>query len=99
MPLKSVYDKETGLSSASGNITQIGMILFVSNRPRWPRQVGPRHSVFPLAKVSAITPAITPATATRIELALTTLGDATQTGSFQLAKASKQGMITPAISC
>jgi hypothetical protein len=51
------------------------------------------HSaMFPLAKVSAIMPAIMPSTATRIALALATLGDAT-------AKVSNQGAIMPAISC
>ncbi len=50
--------------------------------------------MFPLAKVSAIMPE----TATRIVLALATLGDVTQIGSFLLARVSKQGVITPAIS-
>jgi hypothetical protein len=46
-------------------------------------------AVFTLTKVSAITPAIMPATATLIALALATLDDATQIGSFLLAKVSK----------
>ncbi len=38
--------------------------------------------MFPLAKVNVITPEISPVTATRIVLALATLGDATQIGLF-----------------
>jgi hypothetical protein len=38
--------------------------------------------MFPLPKVNAISPAIMPATATHIVLALATLGDATQIGLF-----------------
>ncbi len=45
-------------------------------------------AVFTLTKVSAITPAIMPATATLIVLALATLDDATQIGLFVLAKVS-----------
>ncbi len=52
----------------------------------------------PLAKVSRITPAIMLATATLIVLALATLVDAPQIGSFLLAKVSKQGTITAVIS-
>jgi hypothetical protein len=54
-------------------------------------------AVFPLAKVSVIMPAIMLATATRTVLALATLGDATQIGSFLFAKVSKQGTITHVI--
>ncbi len=54
-------------------------------------------AVFPFVKVSSITPTITLATATHIVLALDTLVDATQIGSFLSAKVSKQGMIMPAI--
>ncbi len=54
--------------------------------------------MFPLTKVSVIIPVIMQATATCIVLALATLGDATKIGSFLLAKVSKQGTITPAIS-
>ena len=39
-------------------------------------------AVFPLAKVNAIMPAITPTTATLIVLALATLGNMTQIGLF-----------------
>ncbi len=42
-----------------------------------------------MAKVSAIMPAIMPVTATLIVLALATLDDATQIGSFLLPKVSK----------
>jgi hypothetical protein len=45
-------------------------------------------AVFTLTKVSVITPAIMPATATLIVLALATLDDATQIGPFLLVKVS-----------
>jgi len=45
--------------------------------------------MFTLAKVSAIMPAIPPMTATHIVVALATLGDTIQIGSFLLAKVSK----------
>ncbi len=54
--------------------------------------------MFPLANISAIAPAIMPATVTCNVLALATLDDATQIGSFLLAKVRKQGVIMPAIS-
>ncbi len=64
----------------------------------WSRTVDKSKAVVPLAKVSTITPAKMLATMTRIVLALATLGDPTQIGSFLSAKESKQGTKMPAIS-
>jgi hypothetical protein len=47
--------------------------------------------MFPLAKVNIIMQAITLATATRIVLALATLGDATQIGLFLFIHRYDQG--------
>ena len=54
-------------------------------------------AVFTLAKVSVLTPAIMAATATLIVLALATLDDATQIGSFLLAKVSKSVLLLLAL--
>ncbi len=48
-----------------------------------------RLALFTLVKVSLIMPAMMPVTATLIVLALATLDDETQIGSFLLAKVSK----------
>ncbi len=58
------------------------MVFFSSTSPRTKT---PLKAVFTVAKVSAIMPA----TATLIVLALATLDDVTQIGSFLLAKVSK----------
>ncbi len=50
-------------------------------------------AVFTLAKVSTIMPMIMLATATPIILALATLDDTTQIGSFLLAKVSKEVLL------